>query len=77
MMQVMRVFMVMTNQFKANPVPSAWSAILLGLAALISIELFQHGHTIFGSFFLLEHLHKLTHSPHKDAADHTAHVAYQ
>mgnify|MGYP006906722824 FL=1 len=68
--------MVLASQFKSNPAASVWSLLLLGLAALISIELFQHGHTIFGSFFLLENLHKLAHSSSANDSDHTAHVVY-
>ena len=77
MIQIVRIAMLLANQFKANPAASVWSVLLLGLAGLISIELFQHGHTIFGSFFLLENIHKLAHSPAASEADHSAHVAYQ
>jgi len=74
MTHLIRLSAMAGTTLRMNTSASAWSMVLFCLAVMISVELFQHGNALFGSFFLLEQIHKLRHGGKHEGADHTAHL---
>lgn len=74
MTQMIRFSGIVSTALRSSSSSTIWTMVLFCLAMMISVELFQHGNTIFGSFFLLENIHKLRHGSLNDGSDHTAHL---